>query len=89
MASFVQELKRDVKNWWLFTIIGILLLIAGFYTISNPLATYLGLSVFFGGLIFANGVMELFFALGNRKNLQRWGWTLAAGEKKIRDHIHA
>jgi uncharacterized membrane protein HdeD (DUF308 family) len=79
MASFVQELKREVKNWWLFTVIGILLLIAGFYTISNPLASYLGLSVFFGGLIFVNGIMELSFALGNRKNLQHWGWALAAG----------
>lgn len=44
MASFLQELKHEVKNWWLFTVIGILLLIAGFYTISNPSAGYLGLA---------------------------------------------
>jgi len=79
MASLVQELKRDVKNWWFFTVIGILLLIAGFYTISNPLTSYIGLSVFFGAIIFVNGVMEFSFAIGNRKNEHNWGWTLAAG----------
>ncbi|WP_134087690.1 HdeD family acid-resistance protein [Olivibacter sp. XZL3] len=79
MATFMQEIKREVKNWWLFTIIGVLLLIAGLYTISNPLASFLGLSVFFGGLIFLNGIMELSFALGNRRRLHHWGWTIAAG----------
>lgn len=79
MAAFIEEVKRDIKSWWLFTIIGILLLIAGFYTISNPLTSYLGLSLFFGGLIFINGIMEFSFALSNRKHAHRWGWTLAAG----------
>ncbi|QNL50725.1 HdeD family acid-resistance protein [Olivibacter sp. SDN3] len=79
MASLVQQIKNDIKNWWLFTLIGILLLIAGFYTISNPLTSYLGLAIFFGVLIFVNGIMELSFAIGNRKHLHRWGWTLAAG----------
>lgn len=79
MTAFIQEIKREVKNWWLFTVIGILLLIAGFYTISNPLASYLGLSVFFGGLIFVNGIMELSFTFGNRHRLHHWGWTLSAG----------
>jgi len=79
MATFIEEVKRDIKSWWLFTIIGILLLIAGFYTISNPLTSYLGLSLFFGGLIFVNGIMELSFALSNRRHAHHWGWTLAAG----------
>lgn len=79
MVTFIQEIKREVKNWWLFTVIGILLLLAGFYTVSNPLTSYLGLSVFFGGLIFVNGIMELSFAIGNRNRLHHWGWTLAAG----------
>lgn len=79
MASFAQQIKNDIKNWWLFTLIGVLLLIAGFYTLSNPLASYLGLAILFGGLILIHGVMELSFAIGNREHLQRWGWTLAAG----------
>ncbi|WP_345234291.1 HdeD family acid-resistance protein [Olivibacter ginsenosidimutans] len=79
MTALIEQLKRDVKNWWLFTLIGILLLIAGFYTLSNPLSSYLGLSLFFGGLILVNGIMEFSFALSNRHQTHQWGWTLAAG----------
>jgi len=79
MASIIEGFKRDVKHWWIFMLIGILLLLAGFYAFSNPLASYLGLAVFFGFLILFNGIMELSFALSNRRRLYHWGWTFAAG----------
>ncbi|WP_051292791.1 HdeD family acid-resistance protein [Olivibacter sitiensis] len=77
--GIIKTLKKDVSNWWLFLVIGILLLLASFYTLSNPVASYLGLAVFFGSFIFINGILRVSFAIGNSNNIPSWGWTLVAG----------
>ncbi|SEL60303.1 HdeD family acid-resistance protein [Parapedobacter koreensis] len=79
MASIISTLKKSIKNWWLFLLVGILFIAIGGYTFSRPLASYLALSLLFGWLIFITGVLRTTFAISNRKALEGWGWTLATG----------
>jgi uncharacterized membrane protein HdeD (DUF308 family) len=71
-----STIRKSAGNWWVLLIIGILLIIAGFFILVYPISTYISLSVFFGVLVFITGLTQLFFALSNRKSMPRWGWAL-------------
>lgn len=75
----VREVKRTVKNWWLFTILGVLLTAGGIYVAAQPAASYVTLAIFFSALVFVNGIFDLVFSISNRKVLKGWGWYLAGG----------
>jgi len=67
------------KNWWLLTILGILLTILGIWVYRNPVANYVGLSVLFSVIIFISGIFEITFALTNKKIIKSWGWIFTSG----------
>ena len=70
--------SKIAKNWWLLTIVGILITFLGFWVYQNPLTDYIGLSILFSVIIFISGVFEIIFAITNKKIVKSWGWMLTS-----------
>lgn len=75
----VSKLVTRLKNWWLFLVLGVLMLIGGFWVISTPVASYVALAWLFGVLVLADGIFLLIVSLSNTSQMKGWGWYLAAG----------
>ena len=76
---FFETVKDNVKYWWGSLISGILALILSFWCLATPDATLVTLAYLFICAFLVNGIMEIIFALSNRKILAGWGWNLASG----------
>ncbi|MGD9328479.1 MAG: HdeD family acid-resistance protein [Cyclobacteriaceae bacterium] len=79
MTSLLKEIKRTVKNWWIFLILGIILVIFGIWVMMTPLESYITLAIFFSAMVFVNGIFDIVFSISNNKMLKGWGWHLAGG----------
>lgn len=78
-TNYLKTIRTTVKNWYMPLIIGILLIILGIYTFRSPAASYLALSFMFTWYFLISGIMEIVFAINNKKELDGWGWHLAGG----------
>lgn len=79
MENALQATRSAVKNWWIPMLLGIGLILLGFWVFRNPGGTLLGLATFFTIMLFFSSVASIVFAVTNRETLQGWGWTLAGG----------
>lgn len=79
MADFFKAVNSTVKHWYLPLIIGILFIVFGFYIFTVPLESYIALSAVFAISFVISGVLEIYFSVANRKELEGWGWYLAGG----------
>lgn len=77
LSSTIKEISAAIKNWWVFTILGILFLLLGLYVFNNPVSAYLTLSIFFAASILVSGLFQLWFAFTNKNEIEGWGWQLA------------
>lgn len=77
--SFFKTIKNSVKHWYIPLIIGILLILLGFFTISTPLASFLALTMLFTWSFLITGVLEIIFAIQNKNEIDGWGWHLTGG----------
>lgn len=77
--SFFKTIKNSVKHWYIPLIVGILLILLGFFTISTPLASYLALAMFFTWSFLISGILEIIFAVQNKNEIESWGWYLTGG----------
>lgn len=75
----MRRVKKAVKHWYLHLIIGILLILTGIWTFSRPVQSYFALTIIFSISFLISGIMEMAFAISNRKIVENWGWTLALG----------
>jgi len=75
----VKQVKQTVKNWWLFVILGILLIAAGIYVMTVPVESYITISIFLSIMVLVNGIFDIIFAISNRQLLKGWGWYLSGG----------
>ena len=75
----IKAISKSIKNWYLLTLVGILFIILGVWVFRTPLASYLVLATFFSISFLTAGVAEITFAIGNRKEIDHWGWYLASG----------
>ncbi|WP_316818260.1 HdeD family acid-resistance protein [Pedobacter nyackensis] len=77
--EYFNERESAAQYWWLMFCAGILFLGLGVWILASPVSSYLSLSLLFAfGMIFS-GLFELVFAIGNRKRLHGWGWTMTGG----------
>ncbi|MEN7546575.1 HdeD family acid-resistance protein [Rapidithrix thailandica] len=76
MAKLIK--KRLIRNWWLFLLRGILILVFGILALINPGSTLLALAVVFGSLIMVSGFFFILAAFFNTQN-EGWGWVLFEG----------
>jgi len=72
-------LKKDLKYWYLPLILGIVFILLGIWIFITPVASYLTLAVLFAFTFLISGLMEVIYAISNRKHLQSWGWYLISG----------
>ena len=79
MAGFIKNAKRTIKNWWLFVILGILLILTGIWVIRTPVESYVSLAILFSIMVFVNGIIDIAFSISNSEYIKGWGWKLAGG----------
>ena len=77
--QFLKQIKRSVKHWYLHLIIGLTFIAAGIYAFTFPVQSYVALTIVFSISFLISGIMEITFAMANRKVMENWGWTLALG----------
>ncbi len=77
--QLLSEARETVKQWWVPLVVGILMLVSGIYTFIDPEQAYVALSILFSITFLMSGILEIVFAISNRKSMKGWGWTLALG----------
>lgn len=77
--SFFKTIRNSVKHWYIPLIIGILLILLGFYTITTPLTSFLALTLLFSWSFIITGLLEIIFAIQNKDEIEGWGWYLTGG----------
>lgn len=78
-TQFFKTVNEAIKYWYIPLIVGLLFISVGIWVLSTPIQSYLGLSLLFSLSFLMSGVIEIIFAISNRKKLDNWGWTLAIG----------
>lgn len=79
MRTIFDELKQEVKNWWLSLILGVLYVIVGLWLMFSPFSGYAALSILFSVSMLVSGLLEISFAVSNRRRVSSWGWYLVGG----------
>ncbi|WP_281612986.1 DUF308 domain-containing protein [Flammeovirga sp. SubArs3] len=75
----IKTLDSSVKYWYLFILLGLLLIGGGIITFTFPLATYITIAILFAYFFVIEGISEVIFSIVNRKKMKGWGWTLLYG----------
>lgn len=79
MKEFIDSKLKAAKNWWISVLIGILAIALGIMFISSPESSLLTLAIFFAYGFILSGILEVAFAISNRKAINGWGWNLVSG----------
>ena len=83
MSNFIQKISeravRTVKCWWLFLLCGLLCIAAGIAVFCNPVESYLTLSLLFGIVMLASGIVELVVAFSSRNYFMMRGYNIVGG----------
>ena len=79
MNELVGGLGYAVKNWWMSLLLGLLYIAVALCLLFAPVSSYVALSVIFSISILVSGILEIFFAVGNKKIINSWGWYLVFG----------
>ncbi|HTE26921.1 HdeD family acid-resistance protein [Flavitalea sp.] len=77
MPTITPVVGSGVRYWWVFLLRALLFLIAGFLTFRYPIESYLTLSILMGVTMLLTGIIEMVYALSNRKT-NGWGLRLFA-----------
>ena len=67
MKTIFDELKQEVKNWWISLILGILYVVVALSLMFSPLDGYAALSILFSVSMLVSGLLEISFAVSNRR----------------------
>lgn len=79
MKTVFEQIDRSVKNWWMSLLLGILYIGVALCLMFAPLGSYIALSVVFSISMLVTGILEILFAISNRKHVSSWGWYLVGG----------
>ena len=79
MANAISKVTHSVKNWWMFLVIRILMIIGAIWMFKTPIESFVGLTVFFSMLIFISGILTIIYAIGHRDEIENWGLYLGGG----------
>ncbi len=74
-----NNLLQTARQWYLILILGIILIIVGIWVFSTPVLSYATLSLLFAVSFFVTGILEIVYAISNRKEMNNWGWSLVGG----------
>ncbi|MDR1054778.1 MAG: DUF308 domain-containing protein [Prevotellaceae bacterium] len=76
---FLKSIKSAIKNWWVSLILGILYIVMAIWMFCDPIEGYTAIAIAFSIVLFASGIMEIYFAATNCKIIDGWGWYLTGG----------
>jgi uncharacterized membrane protein HdeD (DUF308 family) len=79
MSNIISKVSGTVKNWWVFLLVGILLIIGSIWMFNAPAESFLSLVGFLSSLILISGLLTVFFAFVNKDHIDNWGMFLAGG----------
>lgn len=79
IANSLKFVNSSIKHWYLPLISGIVLVAVGIFSITKPQESYVTLAFLFSLSFLLMGVMDVFFSIANRHQLDGWGWDLAGG----------
>ena len=79
METLFDRIDYAIKNWWVSLLLGLLYVIVALCLMFAPLSSYVALSIIFSIAMFVSGILEIMFAISNRKTISSWGWYLAGG----------
>lgn len=79
MATFLKTIRNTVKYWYVPAIIGALFIILGGYILTVPESAYFSLVILFSLSFLFSGILEIWFSVENRDELEGWGWYLTSG----------
>lgn len=79
MLQFIDSMKKAVKNWWVSLLVGILAIVVGVWCFASPGNSLLGMTYVFVVAFLLGGILDILFAISNRKQMYGWGWSLAGG----------
>lgn len=71
MKTIFDELKQEVKNWWVSLILGILYVAVALGLMFFPFNGYAALSILFSISMLVSGLLEIAFAVSNRSGRSR------------------
>ena len=74
MKTIFDELKQEVKNWWVSLILGILYVAVALGLMFFPFNGYAALSILFSISMLVSGLLEIAFAIATAK-----GYPAGAG----------
>lgn len=74
-----DQYQYSVEQWWLNLTAGIAFIIIGAVIVFYPATSYSNFTTIFMVGFGVVGLLETYYALSNRKQLQHWGWTLMCG----------
>jgi len=77
--SPLKTIKNSISQWYLLLIAGLIYIVIGIWVFVTPLSSYLALAMLFSISFLIIGIVEIVFAVSNRKELDSWGWKLAFG----------
>ena len=75
----VNPVAGTAKYWYLPLITGIIFILIGVWVFRTPLASYITLAMLFSVTFLITGIIEIVYAIFNRKGIENWGWWLAGG----------
>jgi uncharacterized membrane protein HdeD (DUF308 family) len=78
-TELLKEVRNAVRYWYLPLILGIILIITGIWVFLTPLASYVTLAILFAFTFLFVGILQIIYAVSNRKETENWGWSLAGG----------
>lgn len=79
MTATIEKPFLGPKGFrWLYILMGIILFIFGISIIRHPIASYLGLAMYFSIIIIVLGISEIMNAFAG-KGARHWGWGLTIG----------
>ena len=70
---------KSVKYWYLPVITGIIFVLVGIWVLRTPLGSYVTLAMLFSFTFLIAGLIEIIYAISNRKVIDSWSWSLAGG----------
>jgi uncharacterized membrane protein HdeD (DUF308 family) len=78
--------NKKFKSWWIYLLRGILIILFGASILlkvssgfENPDAALISLSVYFGGMLFIIGIINIVGALNQGGSKVDWNWLLSEG----------
>lgn len=77
--DFMNSVRKAVKYWWISLLVGLLGIVAGICCFVTPAGSLMAITNVFIILLMLGGILDIVFAVSNRKYSSSWGWNLAGG----------